>query len=187
MSQRRYELTDFEWSVIAPLLPNKPRGVPRVDDRRVLEWHLLAASESFAVGVHSGTLWSGDDMLQPLRALAQSRRVGPLVRGYIKGLRGRCADDRQLVDPRSPACRQRQKGGPQGTAAGHDFDGRCIGRSRGGLTTKIHALVDARGLPIVLKLTPGQARDGRSAADMLDTLGDGDVLLADRAYASDAL
>ena len=31
-----YELTDFEWDVIAPLLPNKPRGVPRVDDRRVL-------------------------------------------------------------------------------------------------------------------------------------------------------
>src|SRR6195256_1675497 len=33
---RGYELTDFEWDVIAPLLPNKPRGVPRVDDRRVL-------------------------------------------------------------------------------------------------------------------------------------------------------
>jgi len=32
----RYVLTDFEWSVIEPLLPNKPRGVPRVDDRRVL-------------------------------------------------------------------------------------------------------------------------------------------------------
>ena len=31
-----YALTDFEWEVIAPLLPNKPRGVPRVDDRRVL-------------------------------------------------------------------------------------------------------------------------------------------------------
>ena len=31
-----YELTDFEWNVIQPLLPNKPRGVPRVDDRRVL-------------------------------------------------------------------------------------------------------------------------------------------------------
>jgi transposase len=31
-----YELTDFEWNVIAPLLPNKPRGIPRVDDRRVL-------------------------------------------------------------------------------------------------------------------------------------------------------
>lgn len=32
----RYDLTDFEWSVIEPSLPNKPRGVPRVDDRRVL-------------------------------------------------------------------------------------------------------------------------------------------------------
>jgi len=53
--------------------------------------------------------------------------------------------------------------------------------------TKIHALVDARGLPITLKLTPGQAHNGRSAADMLATLGNGDVLLADRAYDSDAL
>ena len=32
----RYDLTDFEWETIQPLLPNKPRGVPRVDDRRVL-------------------------------------------------------------------------------------------------------------------------------------------------------
>jgi transposase len=32
----RYDLADFEWRVIEPLLPNKPRGVPRVDDRCVL-------------------------------------------------------------------------------------------------------------------------------------------------------
>ena len=32
----RYELSDCEWSVIKPMLPNKLRGVPRVDDRRVL-------------------------------------------------------------------------------------------------------------------------------------------------------
>ena len=31
----RYELDDYEWGVIQPVLPNKPRGVPRVDDRRV--------------------------------------------------------------------------------------------------------------------------------------------------------
>jgi transposase len=31
-----YDLTDFERSVIQPLLPNKPRGAPRVDERRVL-------------------------------------------------------------------------------------------------------------------------------------------------------
>jgi transposase len=62
-----------------------------------------------------------------------------------------------------------------------------MGRSRGGLTTKIHALVDAHGLPIALKLTAGQAHDGRSATDMLGSLGPGDILLADRAYDSDAL
>ena len=43
MTLRRYELTDFEWSTIAPLLPNKLRGVPRADDRQVLNaiyWRL---------------------------------------------------------------------------------------------------------------------------------------------------
>ena len=62
-----------------------------------------------------------------------------------------------------------------------------MGRSRGGLTTKIHALVDANGLPVVLKLTEGQAHDGKSAADMLAGLQPGQILLADRAYDSDAL
>src|SRR6266436_928766 len=32
----RYELTDDEWTAIKPMLPNKPRGVPRVNDHRVL-------------------------------------------------------------------------------------------------------------------------------------------------------
>ena len=32
----RYELSDYEWTAISPFLPNKPRGVPRVNDRRVL-------------------------------------------------------------------------------------------------------------------------------------------------------
>jgi transposase len=54
-----------------------------------------------------------------------------------------------------------------------------MGRSRGGLTTKIHALVDAFGLPILLKITEGPAHDGRSAQDMMGTLRRGDVLLGD--------
>jgi transposase len=62
-----------------------------------------------------------------------------------------------------------------------------MGRSRGGLTTKIHALVDANGLPVALKLTEGQAHDGRSASDMLDGVGAGQILIADRAYDSDLL
>jgi transposase len=62
-----------------------------------------------------------------------------------------------------------------------------MGRSRGGLTTKIHAIVDANGLPVVLKLTEGQAHDGKSAQDMMGGIRDGQILLADRAYDSDAL
>jgi transposase len=47
MAHGRYDLTEFEWKVIQPLLPNKPRGVPRVDDRRVLNgifYHLRSGS-----------------------------------------------------------------------------------------------------------------------------------------------
>lgn len=62
-----------------------------------------------------------------------------------------------------------------------------MGRSRGGLTTKIHALVDAERRPIRLKLTEGQAHDGRSAADMFETVKAAHILLADRAYDGDAL
>jgi transposase len=43
----RYELADYEWASIKPMLPNKPRGVPRVNDRRVLKsifWVLRSAA-----------------------------------------------------------------------------------------------------------------------------------------------
>jgi len=55
------------------------------------------------------------------------------------------------------------------------------------LTTKIHAVVDANGNPVALKLSEGQAHDGRSANDLLDTIGASQILLADRGYDSDAL
>ena len=57
-----------------------------------------------------------------------------------------------------------------------------MGRSRGGLTTKIHALVDAEGRPIRLNLSEGQAHDGPVARDMLDSIVAGVTLIADRAY-----
>jgi transposase len=47
MALHRYELSDFEWAVIQPLLPNKPRGVPRAHDRKVLNgifWRLRTGS-----------------------------------------------------------------------------------------------------------------------------------------------
>ena len=75
MSRRRYELSDREWSIIAPLLPNKPRGVPHVDDRRVLDgilWRFRTGSP----GGDTGAVGTADDLLQPLRAMAKGRRLG---------------------------------------------------------------------------------------------------------------
>lgn len=60
-----------------------------------------------------------------------------------------------------------------------------MGRSRGGLATKIHVLVYALGRSIRLKLTAGKAYDGRSASDMLGKIGSGQFLPTDRAYDSD--
>jgi transposase len=57
-----------------------------------------------------------------------------------------------------------------------------MGRSRGGLTSKIHALVDANGLPIRLALTPGEAHDIRLARKLLSRLKPKSMLLADRGY-----
>jgi len=57
-----------------------------------------------------------------------------------------------------------------------------MGRSRGGLTTKIHAVVDAKGLPIRLDLTPGQAYDGEAAMGLLNALPEDAMVLADKAY-----
>jgi hypothetical protein len=46
----RYELSDYEWTAIKPMLPNKPRGVRRVNDRCVLVADLRArvSTVSFA-------------------------------------------------------------------------------------------------------------------------------------------
>ena len=61
-----------------------------------------------------------------------------------------------------------------------------MGRSRGGLTTKIHLAVDTLGRPLRLILTPGQRGDAPLAPALLDGLSPHRVL-ADKAYDSNAL
>jgi transposase len=53
------------------------------------------------------------------------------------------------------------------------------------LTSKIHALVDANGLPVRLAVTPGEAHDNRLAGKLLSRLRAGSMLLADRGYDAD--
>jgi len=72
----RYELSDYEWSIIKPMLPNKPHGIPRVDDRRLLYGIFWA--------LRSGVSWRDlpeiygppYDLLQPLCPLAAGPCLG---------------------------------------------------------------------------------------------------------------
>jgi transposase len=61
----------------------------------------------------------------------------------------------------------------------------AIGRSRGGPSTKIHALVDALGNPVELMLTPGQAHDLVCAEPLIENV-EPDALLGDKAFDSDS-
>jgi transposase len=154
----RYELTDHEWAVIRLMLPNKPRGVPRVDDRRVLNgifWVL-----------RSGAPWRD---LPP--------EFGPYTTCYNRFVRRRrasvwgrimdtlaAAQDAavQMIDTsivrvhQHAACIARNKS-------------QSMDRSRGGLTSKIHAVVDRSGLPVRLALTASEAHDNRLAAKLLSS------------------
>ncbi|MEZ5789210.1 MAG: IS5 family transposase [Xanthobacteraceae bacterium] len=173
----RFDLTDFEWSVIEPVLPNKPRGVPRVDDRRVLNgifWRLRTGAPWADIPERYGPHTTCVNRFNRWRRAGVWDR---LLRAVSQAYDG----DIQMIDSSSIRVHQHAANAKKADRSG------CMGRSRGGLTTKIHALVDACGLPIALKLTEGQAHDGRAAADMLGSLGAGNILLADAAYDSDAL
>ena len=63
-------------------------------------------------------------------------------------------------------------------------DDQAIGRSKGGLSTKIHALVDGLGNPLRFLLTPGQADDLIGADALLPQMA-AEVLISDKAYDAD--
>ncbi len=58
----------------------------------------------------------------------------------------------------------------------------ALGRSRGGFTTKIHALVDALGNPLKFILTPGQSHDITQSQSLIEEMKD-TIVIADKGYA----
>src|SRR6201988_4266794 len=170
----RYELTDHEWTAIRPMLPTKPRGVARVDDRRVLNgifWVL-----------RSGTPWRDlPDDFGPYTTcynrFVRWRRAGVWGR-IMNALAGAHDAAGQMID--TPIVRVHQHG-----ACIIRNRKQSMGRSRGGLTSKIHAVVDTNGLPVRLALTAGEAQDNRLAGKLLSRLKSGTMLLPDRGYEAD--
>jgi transposase len=72
----RYELTNFEWAAIRPFLPNKPRGVPRVNDRRVLNGIFLDIAVRRTMARSASRLRALHDLLQSIRSLANGWHLG---------------------------------------------------------------------------------------------------------------
>lgn len=96
-----------------------------------------------------------------------------------------------------PPCRGTQGATPNHTNPRAEPADHALGRSRGGLSTKIHQLVDGHGLPLVILCGPGQGGDSPMLAPLLAALhiaraGSGRartrprMLLADKAYSSRA-
>jgi transposase len=169
-----YELSDDELTTIGPMLPNKARGVPRVDDRRVLNgifWVL-----------RSGAPWRDlPSAFGPYTTcynrFVRWRRAGVWSR-IMDALAGAHDAAVQMIDTsivcvhRHGACICRNKR-------------QSMGWSRGGLTSKIHAVVDNNGRPVRLALTADEAHDNQLTADLLARLKTGAMLLADRGYDAD--
>ena len=76
----RFDLSDAEWAIIAPLLPGadgKKNGRPRDDDRRVLNGIFYVLRTGSPWRDLPGTLWPLHDGLQSLQPLGESRRLAP--------------------------------------------------------------------------------------------------------------
>ena len=170
----RYELSDGEWSVIDAMLPNKPRGVPRVDDRRVLNgifWIL-----------RSGAPWRDLPAIYGPRTTCYNRfvrwRRAGIWESIMKALAARHDAPVQMID--TSMVRVHQHG-----ACIADGARQALGRSRGGLTTKLHAVVNGKGLPLRLEVTPGEAHDNRLCLTLLGDLNPKTMVIADRGYDAD--
>lgn len=153
------ELSDYEWTAIKPMLPNKPRGIRRVNDRRVLNgifWVL-----------RSGVPW---------RDLPEA--YGPRTTCYNRFVRWRRAGVwEQIMDALAAGHDAAVQMIDTSVVRVHQL-GVCIaehnhqdmGRSRGGLTRNIHAVRETNGMPVYVALTPGEAHDSRLCSVLLSAL-----------------
>ncbi|MDI5969430.1 IS5 family transposase [Streptomyces sp. SL13] len=174
----RGELTDAAWERIEPLLPRVDgRGRPWRDHRQVVNgvlWRLRTGApwrdlperygpwqtvyERFARWEADGT-WA---------SLLEHVRVRDDAVGRVEWT---IAVDSTVIRAHQHAAGVRKKGAADGDELedpGRSQACQALGRSRGGLTTKIHLAVDGRGLPLSIVLTPGNVNDATVFGEVLD-------------------
>nr|WP_086937282.1 IS5 family transposase [Pseudomonas putida] len=195
----RYELSDEAWNLVADLFTSThTRGRPRSSDRLMLDGVLWL--------LRSGAPWRDmPERFGPWRTIYHRFRLWR-NRGTFEQMLKRLHlqhNDQGLIDLQtwmidSTAVRATRASSGAGKRGLDEPADHALGRSRGGLTTKIHMLCDANGVPLRFLLSDGQASDISYAEPLLD-----DVciptskrgrprkrcrwLLADKGYDADAL
>ncbi len=119
-----------------------------------------------------------DDLLQSVHPLAKGWRVGPIVGGGFRRFQWRVDDDR-FYSPARPSARC------DGQKVGCSDNG--MGRSQGGLTTKLHALVDADGRLVGLRLTGGKVQNACKVEALIEVIPEGATLFGDKGCGSTAI
>ena len=178
MDRERFVIGDAVWEKIAPLLPGKKsdRGVTAKDNRLFLEAVLWR--------VRAGLPWR-DLPLEFGNSNSVSKRFRRWVRRRVfdrsfNALSGEPDFEDAMIDGTIVSVHQKASGANGGAETN------AIGRSRGGLTTKIVALVDARGNLVRFVLLPGQRHDSVGVAPLIDGVSF-DALLGDKAFDADWL
>ena len=171
-------LTDEQFQRLEPLLPRDTRGVPRVDDRRVISGivHVLK----------SGGRWvDAPDVYGPRKTL-YNRFVRWAAKGVwvdvfyaLASAGGPPAE--ALIDSSAVKAHRCASGGKGGERT------QAIGRSRGGRTTKIHALADSQCRPIAFLLSGGQVADCEAGTLLLEQLPAVSILIGDKGYDTNAI
>ncbi|MEO0826527.1 MAG: IS5 family transposase [Cyanobacteria bacterium J06642_9] len=175
MTTRRYALRDDQWERIKDMLPGKPGdvGVTAKDNRLFVE----AVLYRYRAGIPWRDLPErfGDFRVVHTRFSRWSKK-GLWLRVFAT----LCEDsdnEYQMIDATIVRAHQHSAGAKGG-------DDEAIGRSAGGLSTKIHATCDALGNPTGFFLTAGQVHD-LQGADVLIADIEAEALLADKAYDAD--
>ncbi|MGH8163719.1 MAG: IS5 family transposase [Rhodanobacteraceae bacterium] len=175
---RRYGLRDDQWEGIRDLLPGRQGhvGVTARDNRLFIE----AVLYRYRAGIPWRDLPERfGDWKNVHRRFSRWAKSGVWERVFAH-LAAEADNEYAMIDSTIVRAHQHRAGAKK--KAGED---QAIGRSRGGLSTKIHTLVDALGNPLRFFLTGGQAHDLAGADHLLPTMN-ADTLIADKAFDADA-